>query len=212
MSDFSRQFASELAFAKVTASTSGAIIQANRGFEDIIRVSAGVYDCPREGIVPTFPTEGVVEDGYRVGPITAPAPTTTTFPAVLKSNDTQALLPRLVEMQAIFDPFTPTVLLQGVSRDVASNTPGAITVAEALPVAPAAGGPGVGDVFTIQPSIGGADLSPGRTLVQASVQSVLARKVTTEDLDPNTTRVRTFDSAGTAVDADFTISISTPTN
>jgi hypothetical protein len=210
MSDFNRQFTSELAFAKVTGSTSGAVIRMNRGFESIVRVSAGVYDCAREGIVPTFPTEGVIASGYRVEG--APAPTTTTFPVARRTDGGQALLPQLVEMQVVFDFFTPTAALQGVSRDVASNDPSHITVAEALPAAPAAGGPGVGDVFTVIPSVGGADLPPGKTLVSVSVQDTVARKFAAEDLDPNTTRVNLFDSAGAAVDASFTISVSTTTN
>lgn len=58
----------------------------------------------------------------------------------------------------------------------------------------------------------GAGLSPSETLVQLTRQGAVAGSISSQDTNPTTTTVTSFDSTGSAADADFTIELRCPTN
>lgn len=58
----------------------------------------------------------------------------------------------------------------------------------------------------------GAGLAANEVLAHVTPQGASAAYATTQDTDSVTTTVRTFNDAGSAADADFTVTISRPTN
>lgn len=98
------------------------------------------------GFVRTTGTESL---GYRVDG----APTVSVFDCVKAVDGTAPALaaePGLLVKRIRFDSATPTVALRNITGTIVANDTNTITLNDNLPVAPAAGGAGVGDVFYIE--------------------------------------------------------------
>lgn len=218
MSTFDKEVAVDIAFAKVTVA--GGVIDAAtlmaRGFSDITRVSAGLYLLTRENQAPTPTPPGTHFNGFSWVPNaifpstwTADAGATTTvvplLPATLTPLPVNGFNPRTFGMQARFLGNVTAGLLD-VIRPITANTNAQITVAPALPFAPAAG-----DMFVIEQTPVGGKLPASDILANVSVQNATPRLVTTVDVDELTTAVHTFDGiTGAASDSSFTIQINCP--